>query len=422
MYGLFFSCCLSARLTAFGHLTTCLATSIHPAETDPIAEIRLPAPTSGPLAIPAIYSVNMFGTDNTRTFKRVAHSARNFQLKILRQTRPSLAAKFQRGPNHSIAGIASIASFSSGKNSTTAADLKRHTARSQHSPTKGYDATTTAASASASNPSTASSNSPSLDALMANLRPHARYKARSYNTSKNSHIPLLQAHLAVHPSDGPKLVLLGDSMFERMITTGRTPNFPSPWPSETMHPDTDELLAVFPHLEDRRLCGIFNAGVGGDKVQNVIYRLVGDEERGLPALLPILAPSVKVWVVHAGGNNLTPAAGWSEQDEAMVRELARALLAVSPGSRVALTQMFYRKDVPLEIVNDTNARIRRIAKQLREAGFGDTVDCWRPPRLFRVRKHLQDQAHLNLEGYRVWTEQLLVRFRSFLRPPGARGD
>ncbi len=370
----------------------------------------------------------MFGRDNARTFKRVAQSASNFQLQI-RQATPSLAVRFGRVANHSIASIASI---SSGKNPTTAADLKRHAPRSQHNPTKSYDATTTprpapnaepTASASASSTTdTAASNSPYLDALMAKLRPYARYKARSYNTSKNSHIPLLQSHLAAHRSDGPKIVLLGDSMFERMITTGRTPNFPSRWPSEAMQPDTHGRLAAFPNQEDRRLRGIFNAGVGGDKVQNVIYRLVGDEERGLLPLLPILAPSVKVWVVHAGGNNLTPRTGWSEQDQDMVRELAKTLLAVNPGNRVVLTQMFYRKDVPGEIVDNTNARIKGIAEQLREAGFGDTVDCWGPPRRFRVKKHLQDQAHLNLQGYRVWTEQLLMQFRSFLRPPGARGD
>ncbi|KAL2260909.1 hypothetical protein VTK26DRAFT_4962 [Humicola hyalothermophila] len=35
--------------------------------------------------------------------------------------------------------------------------------------------------------------------------------------------------------------------------------------------------------------GLLNAGVGGDKVQNVIYQAVGDSERGLPGLVPALA-------------------------------------------------------------------------------------------------------------------------------------
>ena len=258
---------------------------------------------------------------------------------------------------------------------------------------------------------------PELDSLIASLRSHAKYKARSHDTSKSVHIPLLQSHLRDFPAGGPRMVLLGDSMFERMTTTGQSPNFPAPWPSPALFPspDTPGLPA---EDKDRRFEGVFNAGVGGDKIQNVIYRLVGDEERGLPGLLPILAGSVQLWVVHVGTNNLSPKKGWSRADEAALRELAGTLLAANPTCKVVLTQLFTRTDVPWEIVSGVNETVKGIAKRLMEEVGSSRVDYWNPPGAdtwLSMEKHLDDHVHLNLEGYRLWVEVLHPLFQGFVQ-------
>ena len=215
------------------------------------------------------------------------------------------------------------------------------------------------------------------------------------------------------------MVLLGDSMFERMTTTGQSPNFPAPWPSPALFPSPNS-----PEEKDRRFEGVFNAGVGGDKIQNVIYRLVGDQERGLPALLPLLAGSVQLWVVHVGTNNLSPKKGWSRADEAALRELAGALLAANPTCKVVLTRLLARTDVPWEIVSGVNETVKGIAEQLMEEVGSERVDYWNPPGAdtwLNREKHLDDHVHLNLEGYRLWVEVLHPLFRGVVQD-GAETD
>ncbi len=255
-----------------------------------------------------------------------------------------------------------------------------------------------------------------LNSLIASLSSHAKYKARSHDTSKNVHIPLLQSHLRDFPAGGPKMVLLGDSMFERMTTTGQSPNFPTPWPSPALFPSPDSP-GLPTEEKGRRFEGVFNAGVGGDKIQNVIYRLVGDEERGLPGLLPILVGSVQLWVVHVGTNNLSPKKGWSRADEAALWGLVGALLAANPTCKVVLTQLFARTDVPWEIVCGVNETVKGIAKRLGEEVGSSQVDYWNPPggnTWLSMEKHLDDHVHLNLEGYRLWVEALHPLFRRFV--------
>ncbi len=254
-----------------------------------------------------------------------------------------------------------------------------------------------------------------IDSLIATLKPFAKPKDRSRDTSKDVHIPLLQSHLAKFPSDGPKLVFLGDSMLERMQWTGESPNFPAPWPSQTLLPDTAKVLQDKPEKypeHQRRLHGTFNAGVGGDKIQNVIYRLVGDEEKGLPALLPILAPSVREWVVHIGTNNLVKKKGLSARDLVALEELVKVLLTVSPGNRVLLTPLFDRtdmlpdKDGDVDVVDIANKNIKGIVERLKVAGFA--VECMERP-LIKTKDHLEDHVHLNLEGYQLWMEKVFPK-------------
>ncbi|KAK4149682.1 hypothetical protein C8A00DRAFT_18660 [Chaetomidium leptoderma] len=258
-----------------------------------------------------------------------------------------------------------------------------------------------------------------MNAILAALRPTARFKARSHDTSKQVHIPLLQSRLQDAPDQGPTVVLIGDSMFERMTTTGESPNSAAAsWPSPQMLGD-DEYL-------DKRSVGrldrVFNAGVGGDKIQNVAYRLVGaashpeeeDESQDLPGLLPLLAAfgTVKLWVVHAGTNNLSPKQGLRAADCAALETVVRALLSVNPKgaaeSKVVVTGLFYRVDFPRSLVDRANEELDQMVKMmLMDNRVGvQRVLFQRPALGVKVEEHLVDHVHLNLRGYQLWTEEL----------------
>ncbi|KAI1870348.1 uncharacterized protein JN550_005276 [Neoarthrinium moseri] len=63
------------------------------------------------------------------------------------------------------------------------------------------------------------------------LQERSRFKERSYMTSRNEHIPLLRDSAV-----DPYAILLGDSMIERMQTTGQSASLDI-WPSETLLSD-----------------------------------------------------------------------------------------------------------------------------------------------------------------------------------------
>ncbi|AEO68681.1 uncharacterized protein THITE_2118270 [Thermothielavioides terrestris NRRL 8126] len=303
-----------------------------------------------------------------------------------------------------------------------------------------------------------------LQSLLAPLHRIAKFKPRSCETSKTAHIPLLVE--SIQRSSPPTVVLLGDSMLECLTTTGASPNSPpSPWPSPTLLDDA-ALAALFPgsspERHRRRLDGMFNAGVGGDRVQNVAYRLVGDEDSGpgrgqgqsgvedggghleggavgegdedgdgqtregkdrLPGLLPLLASAgnVKLWVVHAGTNNITGRKGLANRDVEALAVVLRALLGVSRECRVLLTGLFYRADVAPRLVDKANGKLKEVVESLNKECLGrdgrmeERVVFLPAPRDVTPEEHLVDHVHLGLEGYRLWIRELFPAVVDMLR-------
>ncbi|KAK5657433.1 hypothetical protein OQA88_3005 [Cercophora sp. LCS_1] len=235
--------------------------------------------------------------------------------------------------------------------------------------------------------------------IEATLSTISKYKARSRSTSKSSHIPLL----ASCPTGSPHVVLFGDSMLERMITTGRSSNLVSAWPSEAMMDDES--------LTNPRLVNVLNAGVGGDKVQNMAYRLLGDASQNLPGLASLVAnqKSVRLWVVQAGTNNLSPKRGLSDADRDALATMLRCLLKVegAPGvrSRILLTGLFPRKDVPREKVDEANGKLVSVVRELNGEGTERVVFLPATEEV-QLDEHLVDHVHLNLEGYKLWMKRL----------------
>lgn len=130
-----------------------------------------------------------------------------------------------------------------------------------------------------------------------------------------------------------------------------------------------------------RISAVFNAGCGGDKIENVLYRLMGDGEpssgekpseeghqqpfRGLVDTLSKRQTQVKLWVVHVGTNNLSKAKGLSDASLLAMQFLLRTLLFISaPETHVLVTALFYRNDIPKELVDQANARIQDLVGEL----------------------------------------------------------
>ncbi|KAK0630482.1 SGNH hydrolase-type esterase domain-containing protein [Bombardia bombarda] len=244
------------------------------------------------------------------------------------------------------------------------------------------------------------------------LRPLAKYKERSHVTSKTQHIALLQN---LKDSDtSPTVVLFGDSMLERMITTGQSPSL-EPWPSQAMLYDASDNATSQSESKQGRLQGVANFGVGGDKIQNMAYRLIGnpnpDPAKSLPALASLLAvrKEVKLWIVHAGTNNLHPKKGLTDGDRNALAAMLRAILVISSPEvecKVLLTGLFPRKDISQKLINEANAKLLGIVGELNGGLQNDRVVFLPATEAIRTEDHLVDHVHLSLEGYRIWTMEL----------------
>ncbi|PVH80412.1 carbohydrate esterase family 3 protein [Cadophora sp. DSE1049] len=205
--------------------------------------------------------------------------------------------------------------------------------------------------------------------LLQQLTTLAKFKDRSHKTCHETHLPILKYTKSLSG------VLLGDSMIERFLTTG-----------------SSTQIAQLPSS--------LNAGCGGDKISNLIYRLL--------IMLPYLPSDVKVWVLMMGTNDLGKKKAVKDEDVDAYGVLVRALCEVVPKSNVLVCGVFERKDVLDDCVRETNGKLRGMVERL-----GDRVRWLEPPRLEK-ELHLDDHVHLNGVGYEVWDGVLVENIREML--------
>jgi len=208
------------------------------------------------------------------------------------------------------------------------------------------------------------------------LQAELKYKARSHNTFQSTHAPELNAE----PKIDISTVLIGDSMLERLKNTGR-----------------NTKLAQLPSS--------FNAGVGGDKIENVLYRL----DLGLMSQLE--TRNVKLWVVMIGTNNLKKALKKVEVER--YRLLLQALLRISQTSRILCCEIFKRKDIQDCYVEESNIAIRGVIEEM-NGNLGEKIFWVEAPEGV-TKERLVDQVHLDKEGYRLWDEVLYERVQGLLK-------
>ncbi|KAG8169576.1 hypothetical protein KVR01_000321 [Diaporthe batatas] len=256
------------------------------------------------------------------------------------------------------------------------------------------------------------------DAILTVAHQHSLFKQRSLDTA--------QRHLETVKERGGEMrvCLLGDSMFERMSTTGQWETL-EPFPSEPMLPQLD----IDDPVSRARSRGVANFGCGGDKIENILFRVVGNKELALEGLTEKLHPSgdtqrpPRLWVIHAGTNNLKPKKGLDSKSLCAMETLLCTLHHLtSPGTRFLLTGLFYRKDIRNELVDEANKQLRELVIKLQDRSTVDLFEV--QPRTFEflapeldwdtTTSLLDDHVHLNLEGYRIWMKKLQPKIEQMM--------
>ncbi|PRP75809.1 hypothetical protein PROFUN_08803 [Planoprotostelium fungivorum] len=154
----------------------------------------------------------------------------------------------------------------------------------------------------------------------------------------------------------------------------------------------DSMLERFKdsHCHMHRLSRCFNAGVGGDKISNVLYRI----QCGLFDLLPA---NLNHTLIHVGTNNLKK----KNTPDQVFREyelLVRAIHESFPQATVTATGLFYREDVPDGVVDHYNLEVKRIIEGGRDRFLA-------APKITKMQRC--DDVHLNGEGYAQWDDYLM---------------
>ncbi|KAM0340880.1 hypothetical protein ACHAPU_010296 [Fusarium lateritium] len=187
------------------------------------------------------------------------------------------------------------------------------------------------------------------------------FKRRSHITHYNTHIPLITGNPGQYTT-----ALLGSSLFERFKTTGAQ-------------------LSINTNPK------ILNLGVGGDKIQNVQYRI----NQGLVKTLEE-HQQTKLIYLHMGGNNLNKN-GLRKQDIEAYGRLVKGLRSELPEATTVITALLVRRGLEIKVIDEANNGLREIA---------DANGCKFLPFGDQKGMMAMDKVHLNLAGYIKWNEIL----------------
>jgi lysophospholipase L1-like esterase len=213
---------------------------------------------------------------------------------------------------------------------------------------------------------------------------------------RNSHLAHQQL-LAKAKSGGIDLYFLGDSITRRWGATDY-PNFLAHW-RKTFHG-----------------WNAGNFGWGGDRTENILWRLENGELDGV---------NPKVIVLLAGTNNV----GTEPGDEAKVADMSWGLRAIvdacrkkAPAATIVLTAIFPRNDNPavMPTIARINANLAKMADG-KATRFLDVNARLADAKGTLFEGMMVDGLHPSLKGYEVWAEGLKPIVTELLGPPAA-GD
>lgn len=142
-------------------------------------------------------------------------------------------------------------------------------------------------------------------------------------------------------------------------------------------------------------------GFGGDKTENVLWRLQHGEVDGL---------SPKTVVLHIGTNNTGDRQDEPEVTAAGIRAIVQELRQRLPGARILVLSIFPRDELPNSHQRRRNEAINTLIAGLTDANSVEVLNI--NARLMRPdgslsRDVFPDLLHLSEAGYRLWAEALL---------------
>jgi lysophospholipase L1-like esterase len=159
-----------------------------------------------------------------------------------------------------------------------------------------------------------------------------------------------------------------------------------------------------------------NFGWGGDKTQNILWRLNNGE-------LDTVNP--KIIVVLAGTNNVGNNSPQSK-DDPRVEDITRGIKVIldicrqkAPSATIVLMGIFPRNDnmLVMPVINEINGRIANFAdgKTIRYLNINDKLAD--PAGRFFEGMANKDGLHLDVRGYQAWADALKPIFSELLGPP-----
>jgi (4-O-methyl)-D-glucuronate---lignin esterase len=159
-----------------------------------------------------------------------------------------------------------------------------------------------------------------------------------------------------------------------------------------------------------------NFGWGGDRTQNILWRIENGELDGV---------NPKVIVVHGGTNNVDK----QPRDEATSAEIARGLKAIvdvcqrkAPNATIILTAIFPRNDniAVVPTIDRINQQLATYAdgRRVRFLNINDRLADSTGTLLPGVMNE-PDKLHPTLKGYQIWADALKPILRELLGPPSA---
>jgi lysophospholipase L1-like esterase len=159
-----------------------------------------------------------------------------------------------------------------------------------------------------------------------------------------------------------------------------------------------------------------NFGWGGDRTQNILWRLEHGELDGV---------NPEVIVIQAGTNNIGARPGGPDRVAAITRGLTAIVEACrqkAPGATIILTAIFPRNDnmAVMPEIEQINANLARLADG-RRVRYLNVNDKLADPdgRLIPGMMHERDKLHLTLQGYQVWADGLKPILTELLGPPAS---
>lgn len=157
-------------------------------------------------------------------------------------------------------------------------------------------------------------------------------------------------------------------------------------------------------------------GWGGDKTENILWRLENGELDGVnPKVIVLLAGTNNV------GRNVPPQGSDAEVANITsgIQSILKVLQAKSPEATIILTAIFPRNDNPaaMPIINGINENLSKLAdgKKIHFLNINDKL-ADRDGKLFDGMMN-PDKLHPALKGYQVWADALKPIFTELLGPP-----